>query len=221
MKKGFTLIEIMIAIGIFMTVSYLAFLTMDGMFVLKEDVQYEQEYTQNIIRVIQRLKREFANAFLLQYNKEDGRIKTTFKVEKEFDIDKITFTSFSHLRTHFNVKESDQTEITYFGKKMEDGDGYFLFKRESSFIDDKPEEDGKEYEIAKNVKSFHCKFYKAETEEWVEEWNTEGIETGRKLPPYILCDIVFLNYFTDNDFNDANEDAFQFSVKLHLKEALQ
>ncbi len=219
-KKAFTLVEIMIAISIFFTLSYLSYVSIENAFSLSDEVKREEEYTASIIRVISRMKRELSNAFLIRKKREDANVKTIFKTENSFDIDKITFTSFSHLRVNFNAKESDQTEITYFGRKheREEGKGYRLMKRESFFIDDKPEKGGVIREIAQNVKSFHCKYYKNNdgTDSWVDEWNTEGIETGNKLPEYIRCKISFY----PPDAENRKTETYMFEVKVILKEPL-
>jgi general secretion pathway protein J len=222
MKKAFTLMELMIAISIFFTLSYLSYVSIESTFALSSDVKTEEDYTTDIIRVISRMKREMSNAFLIKKVKEDSRVKTIFKSSKEFDIDKITFTSFSHLRVNFNSKESDQTEISYFGRKHDRDDnarGYKLMKRESFFIDDKPEKGGVIREIARNVKSFHCKYYKNNSgeESWVDVWDTNGIENGNKLPEYIRCKISFYPPIDE----DRDPETYMFEVKVTLTEGLE
>ncbi|MBN2694054.1 hypothetical protein JXR93_05285, partial [bacterium] len=199
----------------------LSYVTMDGMFALKDEVVKEQQYIQNVNRFIQRFQKDISNMFLLQNNKEDARVKTLFKSKKEFYIDSIVFVSFSHLRVHFNAKESDQCEISYFGEKDKDSEsGYVIKRRESSFIDDKPEEGGEIHTVLKNIKSFHCTYFKTDNEEWVEEWDTEGVETGRKLPPYVNCELVVYRPITDED-DELTEESYRFSAKINLKEAIE
>jgi len=221
MNKAFTLMELMIAISIFFTLSYLSYVSIENAFALSADVKAEEDYTTDVIRVISRMKRELSNAFIIKNKKTDARVKTIFKSEQEFDIDKITFTSFSHLRVNLNAKESDQTEITYFGRKHErdNGRGYRLMKRESFFIDDKPEKGGVIREIARNVKEFHCKYYKNNSgdESWVDTWNSEGIETNGKLPEFIRCKISF---YPPND-EEREAEVYMFEVRLMLKEAIK
>ena len=221
-KKAFTLLELMIAISIFFTLSYLSYMSIESTFALSADTKAEQDYTTDVIRVIGRMKREMSNAFLIKKGKEDARVKTIFKASQEFDVDRITFTSFSHLRVNFNAKESDQTEITYFGRKHESEDnakGYKLMRRESFFIDDKPEKGGIIREIARNVESFHCKFYKNNNgdESWADEWNSDGIETSNKLPEFIRCKISF---YPPND-DDREPEVYMFEVKVTLKEPIK
>ncbi len=218
-RKGFTLIEIIIAMSLLATVSFLSYLTMEGMFALKDDVIREQQHIQNINRFIQRFQKDMSNMFLLQNSKEDARVKTLFKSKKEFYVDSIVFASFSHLRVHFNAKESDQCEISYFGERDKDSGTHIIKRRESTFIDDKPEEGGEIYTVLKNVKSLHCNYFKTDSEEWVEEWSTEGVETGRKLPPYATCELVVIRPFSEDE--DLIEESYQFHAKINLKEAIE
>ncbi len=215
-KKAFTLIEILIAMSIFFTLSYLAYSSVDGAFVLSAEVKEDEDFNLSMIRVVSRIKRELSNTFMLVYRGENARVKTIFKSQND-DIDKITFTSFSKLRTNFNAKESDQAEISYFGRRN-DNNSYNLMRRESYFIDDKPEKGGVIRTIAKNIKEFHCKYYKTESKEWVDEWNTDGVETGRRLPPYMKCKIVFLRNISPEE---TKEESIFFSVKIILKEAIK
>ncbi len=217
-QRGFTLIEILIAITIFFTLSYLAYMSVDGAFILSADVKKDEDFNTKVVRVIDRIKREMSNTFLTINNREDARVKTIFKSEND-DIDKITFTTFSHLRMNFNAKESDQTEISYFGRS-EKGNGYKLMRRESYFIDSKPEKGGRIREIASGVKEFHCKYYKTESEEWVDEWNTEGVEIGRRLPPYVKCKITFFTPLLDGD-EEPREETYYFGIKIILKDPLK
>jgi len=218
-SKGFTLIEILIAITIFFSLSYLSYMSVDGAFVLSGDVKKEEDFNVKVVRVIDRIKRELSNAFLTKNGSlnQDVNVRTIFKAENS-DIDKITFTSFSHLRMNFNSKESDQSEISYFGRS--DKGSYKLMRRESYFINNKPEKGGRIREIADGVKSFHCKYYKEENEDWVTEWNTEGVETGEKLPKYIRCEITFMRPLLDGS-NDPQEEKYYFAVKITLNEKIK
>lgn len=220
MNRAFTLVEIMIAISIFFTLSYLSYVSIENAFALSTEVKAEEDYTTDVIRVISRMKRELSNAFLIKKKKINARVKTIFKSEQEYDIDKITFTSFSHLRVNLNAKESDQAEISYFGRKQnsDEGRGYKLMKRESFFIDDKPEKGGVIREIARNVKEFHCKYYKNNSgdESWVDVWNSDGIETNGKLPEYIRCKIAFYPPLDE----DREAETYMFEVKITLKEPI-
>ena len=56
MNKAFTLIELMIAISIFFTLSYLSYVSIENAFALSADVKAEEDYTTDVIRVISRIK---------------------------------------------------------------------------------------------------------------------------------------------------------------------
>lgn len=219
MKRGFTLFEVLIAISILGTVSYLSYFSMSGMFEMKEDVNMEQQYIQRLNRNIQRMQREIGNAFILASYKEDARVITLFEGKQEFDIDRITFMSFSHLRVHFNGKDSDQSEITYWGERDNSQPGYRLMRRETNRIDEFPNKGGAVHMIADRVKEFHCTYYKKESEEWISEWNTQGVELGRKLPRYIRCELIILPPFGEDE--ESREEHYRFAITVPLTEGLK
>jgi len=91
---------------------------------------------------------------------------------------RLDFTSLNHFRTKYNAQESNQVEVGYYvdSCKSQDGKGSSkcLWRRVSTQIDDKVDEDGAKVVVAEGVETFNLEYRSnKENDEWVKQWRSD------------------------------------------------
>lgn len=197
MKRGenaFTLIEVLVSITILAAISILVWQAMGSTVKAKEHFEAQDEAFRNASLAMERVARDLRMAFLFSKPEILGLTpsgeqmsKNVFIGADEGENDKVTFNTFSHLRYLKNAKESDQAEVSYFvesGEPTEEEEevGMVLKKREQSPPDAQPEEGGKVIPVLAGVKVFNLRYYHIQKDEFVDAWDSAGIDNLNTLP---------------------------------------
>ena len=195
-QLGFTLVEVLIALSIVAIISSLIFGAFARTFDVREQVTQSQERYHGLRVALERMAREISMAFVYncqQLNTPTGerRQQTLFKLEHEGKFDKLTFTSFSHLRLFKDVHESDQNVLSYFGE----GDPrrslqYNLMRREKARIDGQPEEGGETQVLCPDIKELRFDFWDNVKNDWVDDWDCSRVERQNQLPRLVRIKLV-------------------------------
>lgn len=202
-QRGFTLFEVLISLTILVGITTLVYTSLSGTLRMTELAE-EDEATVNGARVaMARMQRELAMAFLdprvYRGRRTAGTLvetwKTAFKGEASSPIDKLSFTTFSHVRLYHGSTEGDQTEISWYGEPDEESSGlYQLMHREAPRIDAEPEEGGVVEVLARGVQELKITYYDPTKEEWIEDWDNEAPEHRRAgLPKAVALSLVLVD----------------------------
>lgn len=178
---GFTLIEVMISLGI------LAFMSAALFTILKNatDMQDEERARADLHNMgrntMERMRKEIGQAFLSPNQTE--LFVTHFKAVDRDPIDEIDFVTRAHEKHYPDVRESDLAEVGYRSEEgRESGAFRTLLHREATIIDDRPDQGGITLPMCHNVRELNLRYFDEQKEEWVEEWDTEGADTPLRLP---------------------------------------
>lgn len=188
-----TLIEVMVALMVITVMSVVVFQTLANTAEMDELLSDRDETTRAARVALGRIQRELQLAWLTP-NRDAALTYQTVFVGEDDSPDTLIFASLSHERLYLNTRESDQTEITIW-TEQETGKGkrgFTLYHREAPRIDDKPDEDGVIQPLAKNVRSFDVRYLDSQTNEWVEEWDTRGVDTPYRLPRAVELSLVLI-----------------------------
>ncbi len=183
-EKGMTLLEVVVAIAILATCMAL----MWGSFAQTADLQESVNRRSDTVAMgrtaMERMAREVSMAFLSTHVSPTSSYNTVFKGLDKDPFDEVVFTSLSHEKLYRDAKEGDQTELTWFrGEDDEGGAGLAtLLHREAPRIDGDPERGGVVLPLAYRVKSLNLRYYDAVKKEWVDQWDTQGVDTPGRLP---------------------------------------
>jgi general secretion pathway protein J len=195
--KGFTLIEVMVALGIMVGVALTLWRSMSMSFEVKQKVGETIDRYHEGRQIMQRISRELRMAFLHAplaqgLEGEDPTLHTQFKGED----DELFFASTSHLRLQAQARESDQAEIAYFlkqGDRSSDLKGRTLFRRESRRVDDKPDRGGAIWPVVEGVKEFTFEYWddakEVANDAWKRSWDSDGEEKDL-LPARVRITLV-------------------------------
>lgn len=187
-KSGFTLIEVLIALAMVAIISTLIYGSFARTFEVREVVTQSQQRYHGIRVALERMSREISMAFIYDCRQQDTstgerRQQTLFKSEREGKFDKLTFTSFSHLRLYKDAHESDQNVLSYFGEDdPKHSSQSNLMRREKPRIDGQPEEGGETQILCPDIKELRFTFWDVDKNDWVNDWNCSQVERQNKLP---------------------------------------
>jgi prepilin-type N-terminal cleavage/methylation domain-containing protein len=148
----------------------------------------------NVRVAMNRMSRELSMAFLTSPRRDKGKERmweTIFKAEPSSPIAKLHFTAFGHQIMRADSKESDQSEIGYYGEADEDNPRQMnLMRREDPRIDREPEEGGRSYVLAEDIKEFKLRFFDPKDDDWTDAWDTEDSEFQGRLPSLVEITMV-------------------------------
>ena len=180
-QSGFTLIEVIIAIGVLALMMSSMFMILRNSTEIQDESAARASLAQMGRNAMEIMRHELSQAFLS--SNQSDHWKTVFKAEDTDPIDEVYFVAKSHEKRYANTKESDLAEIHYSSESDRDGGAFrTLLHRESSIIDDDPERGGTVLAMAHNVRELELRYYDEKKEEWVEEWDSESADFVNRLP---------------------------------------
>ena len=181
-RRGFTLVEVMIALTILLGVSAALWRSMELTFDTKARVNGINDRYHEGRQTLARMSREVRSSLLVapvpeEQREEDPTMVTRFKGEDE----KVYFATTAHLPLYANAHESDQCEMAYFlrpGDNRKTGyRGKTLYRRESSRLDDDPEKGGAIWPVLHGVKRFRLEYWddtgEFSGENWKSSWDSD------------------------------------------------
>jgi type II secretory pathway pseudopilin PulG len=242
-----TLMEVMIALGIVVVIATIGWASVRDAIALNDALAINDDTTRSARVSMDRLRRELQLAYLTPHrvgdpwglgagNPNDPLAQAfgaaaqqpvvtgeptyqTLFVGQNDDPDTLWFATLAHQRLYKNSRECDQAEITVWAERArrEQGVGHVLFHRESQRIDGKPDEDGRIWPLAYNVRSFNLRYLDNQTFEWFDEWDTRTADTPYRLPRAVQIGLVLLA--PDPDDEDRTiEMPFLTTVPLQYAE---
>jgi general secretion pathway protein J len=190
MKRGFTLLEIMLAVAVLALVGTMIYSGFSQTALNKARIEEDVEQSRIIHMALERMARELTMAFVSTHVNPslDLRVVDTAFIGKDNGKDdRIDFTSFSHRRLYRNARESDQNEISYFVTEHPDEPGVrVLARREQNRIDEDPRRGGKSQILVENVEEFNVEYFDPLLTDWVQTWNTEDmLAQPNRLPTQV------------------------------------
>jgi len=205
-EKGFTLLELLVAVFISALVLALIATSFFQIINAKEKVEDQLELIHEARVVFSRIGKDLSSVY------QRGKVANSAAnypyifflatSEEQTDNSRLEFSSFSRNPIEFN-RESDQSEITYFMARVEDEDNYdeenqiyALIRRENPWFGN--EEGGTQYPISERVKRFKLTFQNQKRNDDpliekvdIKEWN--AVQLGGALPKAVGVELVLLD----------------------------
>jgi general secretion pathway protein J len=216
--RGFTLIEVLIAIAVLGLMSALTFRSFDTAYEVKKRFEKAEERDQMMRAALTRMAREISMAYLSEhYDKKRYRTRPTlFKLKDGRREANLLFTSLAHERLYTDAKESDEGVFEYTLGASEDGSGHTdLFRRTKAIIDEEVERGGDKQPLAEDVLQFSIQCWDPKDREWRDEWDSSSVQRtgGALLPPRVKLTLVF------KDENEK-EKTLTTQTKIYLGQPL-
>lgn len=167
--RGFTMIEMMVAIGLLAMMTALIYVGMRINFRARDSAYRIQRVYHQADVSLNRMRRALSMAFLSKHVDEDKSRETLFVGKTS----SVLFDTMAHLRIEKAARESDQAVVEFFlGNDKETGEKA-LYMREKAVIDDNPDDGGKVVKLAERVRSLKFSYYDKQAEDWQGDWKAE------------------------------------------------
>ena len=216
-ERGFTLVELLVAIVILASISLLIYNAFASMKRSREGVERVQDRYREGRLAMTRMTRELQSAYISLH----APILTSLMVQKTAFIattntpaDRLDFDSFSNRRIDRNSHVSDQCELSYFGSSDPTHSGVTdLVRRVSTTLDLDPKKGGRVEVLATDIDLFKLQYLDPMTNAWVDTWDTTQSVTGQpaRLPVQVKIVLVL------NGGNRQGYDRGQGSIRLVTK----
>ena len=184
--RGFTLMEIMIAVAITALMGAMVAMAFQSGFHAKEVVETEADHYRMLRVAMNRMAREISSAYVSdrydakRYRDQNDR-PTNFVGEQ----DRLLFTTFAHQRMYTDAKESDQAIVEYFVDSSPDREAKGrrdLMRRVNPNVEGRMDRGGTTDVLFEGVKKVEFAYWDSERKEWEDEWDTRRNERKSILP---------------------------------------
>jgi general secretion pathway protein J len=195
-SRGFTLVELLVAIVILSLISVLIYSAFSSMKRSREGLERVEDRYREGRLAMARMTRELQSAFISLHAPINAALlveKTAFIGTSGTPADRIDFDSFANRRVDRNSHISDQCELSYFGSPNPDESGVIdLARRVSTTLDLEPKKGGRVEVLATDIDLFDLQYLDPLTGTWLDTWDTTQGVTGQpaRLPVQVRIVLV-------------------------------
>lgn len=219
-KKGFTLIEVLLAIFIFAVVISLIFTAYTGAIRIMNETDNQANISRMASIALERMTEDLESISTSTWIKPDetdgspilsGRF---LGVNDEIDgisADRIRFLSKARVIFADQGPSGGEVEISYYLKQDEEEQGLILYRSETSTFEASPEEGTGGLEVCRGIRSLEITYLTGKGET-VEEWDSTSLETNPLLPRIVF---IILSFW-DRTGEEIQAYTFRTSVALPL-----
>ncbi len=171
-QRGMTLIEIMVAVGIWGMMGTLVAGIMFSTISTQQSVMDLQERFHGGSVALDRLRKELTMAFVSLHQADDKRTRTVFLGESN----RIVFDTAAHEPLTRDAHQSDQLEVEYRVDTVKGHNGKqvkALIRKVKFHIDDRPGSGGREEILVEGVKELELTYFDKFRESWTDDWDVE------------------------------------------------
>jgi general secretion pathway protein J len=227
MKRGFTLLEVIIATAVVGMIGVSIYGAVDRAFQLKEEVAlYSERYRQAYV-ALDRMTRELSSAFVSNHVElSEPRVETVFLGED----DEIRFTAFSNTVLRAGARQGDQETIFYHLDRdpagLEEKGKCLLRWSAPRLLEDADDQSkGRDRVVICGVERLHLAYHAQREDDWSDDWRTSdsareakdfGVEQEdmrKRLPDRVRIEITLI-------MPDGELKLFRTATKLRLNKAL-
>ncbi len=209
--SGFTLIEVLVAVGILTLMVTLFSVSLRSTIDSKNYAESSGISHHSVALGFEKFAADLQMAFLVtspDFFSPVSPMKIVF-IGTE---DRIDFISFNHTSYFKDTTEAELAEISYYLDNSEE-EGHGWFRREDPAVDDKPAEGGDTEALVDQVESVHFEYYDTQKKEWVKEWDSTQLSVANRLPRAVKVELVV----KDSRGNDPLKFSTIADLKLYAK----
>lgn len=188
-EKGFSLIEVMITLGILVAMVSSISILMRTSIDLKLSLSQKSKVTNRLASAMQTIASDISHAFIIDTKntvRSDNSRRTAFKIEKGLKSDKLMMTYMNHKQVGTDAKESDISYVVYEVKSSENkkfSSRTHLYRGEYPRPPDSARkvDDPKMEIFAEQIKSLTIEPWNGE--DWhKDQWDSTSRDTNNFLP---------------------------------------
>ena len=217
-QAGFTLVEVLLAVGIVVTITALLWASFSSTLRIKRNSEEAQDRYHTIYVALDRMARDLGLAYLSQNELPSVIDKRTFFQYQTGMQTRLDFSYFGHQHLYRDAREGDTAIVSYYvAPDPQDRNRQHLWRREARrlvTIPDLPKTVGDAYVVCPDVVSLRLTFFDARQNDWREDWNTTTADgQPNRLPTRVHIEMVVK---TDLGLNAT----FMTDARVHMDEPL-
>ncbi len=169
-RAGFTLLEVMIAIGIIGMIVSLIYGSFARTAESKELIEKGNDIYHEMRWALDKMEADLSTAYLTT---NENSYTIFYGVNRDSagrPVDELHFTSFNHLKFNPEARESDQCEISYFVMENPENGVLTLYRREDATPDEDNTDGGEFYDLAEGIIMFNLRYF--DGVDWLDEWDS-------------------------------------------------
>ncbi len=237
-QAGFTLLEVLVAVGLLGILSLLMFEAISLTFKTREQIARVEELNHAARVALRKIVTDVSMAYLSNHVNRDEPASTTLFVGNE---ESLMFSYLGHERRRRGARESDQGVVEY--RLGRDDDGRTIERREKAIPDTEPERGGTKETLVSRVKEFRLQYWDDKQEDWKGDWKAEmepavkdgkAGDTGKYTPvlnpagsqmykeaqneelkKFQLPERVFVRLVLED--SDGLEHVFETQARIHMR----
>ncbi len=226
-QAGFTLIEVMISLGLILILAAALASLLRGNLDMREALSQRAKVLHRANGALTMLVQDLQHTFIIDENDQmrygdtsKRKVKTLFKIDLRTDSDEAWFTHLNHKPLLANSNESDASFVVYKLKDLTNSGRLHLYRGETERIPESFKEEPKMKLIAKNIKSLTMRAWRGD--QWSKDlWDSSRREFRGKLPAMVSVnieayDIDELEEETKSDLDKAATFSLNTVVYLPL-----
>jgi general secretion pathway protein J len=195
--RGFTLVEVMIAIAITAFIGAIIGVSFNTTIVNKDIVESQAERYRMLRVAMSRMEREIGAAYVSD-RYDSKRYRDAFDRPTNFvgAKDKLLFTSMSHQRLYADAKESDQMVVEYQVKSSPDPKAKGrsdLVRREKAVLEERMDRGGTEDTLFEGARKIEFQYWNSERKQWEDEWDTRRADRKSILPSRVKISLYAID----------------------------
>lgn len=216
--RGFSLLEIMIAVGILASITTLVWGSFNQTYRAKRVVEAKMSRYRAARIAMDRITRDVSMAYLSLNNVPgtEQTPRTFFDGTRKSEVDELRFSYFGHQRLYADSRESDTAALSYFGLRDRKTNKLSLMRRETRRLQaDRLESVAGETDLlCDDVVRLELSYYDHIKKEWVDSWRTSQADgTPNRLPTRVRVRLVIRD-------DQGEELAFLTESRLGMFQAL-
>jgi general secretion pathway protein J len=217
-RRGFTLIEVMVAVSILAIVTTLTWASFKQTFSTKSAIEAQAGRYRTVRLALERMSRELSMVYTSQNEDTSQPERRTRLVGKHHnDLDEVTFSYLGHQRLYQDANEADTALVGYYAARdRDDSRKTNLMRREtrrlSNYkIDDQP---GEADIVCDDVIKLKLDYWDHRDKQWRDEWVTTSADgQPDRLPSKIRITLTVRD-------ERGKEVPFQTETRVALSEPL-
>lgn len=195
--RGFTLIEVVIAIAMTAFIGVVIGVTFNTTIINKDIIESQAERYRMLRTAMSRMVREIGAAYVSD-RYDAKRYRDAFDRPTNFvgTRDKLMFSTLSHQRLYADAKESDQMVVEYSVKSSPDSKAKGrtdVVRREKALIEERMDRGGTEDTLFESAKKLEFQYWNSERKQWDDEWDTRRAEKKSILPSRVKITLYALD----------------------------
>jgi general secretion pathway protein J len=219
-QRGFTLVELLVAIVILASISMLIYSAFSSMKRSREGLERLQDRYREGRQALTRIIRDLQSAYISLHAPLLASLmvqKTAFIGTTGTPADRVDFDSFSNRRIDRDSHVSDQCELSYFGSSDPDNSGVTdLVRRISTTLDLDPKKGGRVEVLATDIDLFKLQYLDPMTNTWLDTWDTTQSATGQPARLPVQVKIVLVLNGGSRQGYDRGQGTIRLVTKVDL-----